>query len=73
MDITLRMRRGCAMSDGPTRGRLVYRMKRSRARAARCEEQASLAENPTQQETFLRAAAAWTKIADDLAEELERN
>jgi hypothetical protein len=48
-------------------------MKRSRARAARCEEQASLAENPTQQETFLRAAAAWTKIADDLAEELERN
>ena len=54
-------------------GTLVFRMKGNRARAARCEEQARLAKDPTQQKSFLRAAAAWTKIADELADELERD
>jgi hypothetical protein len=64
---SVKQRRGGAV------GRLLFRMKSTRARAARCEEQARHAKDPTQQRSFLRAAAAWTKIADELADELERD
>ena len=40
------------------------------ARAAKCEEKARCATDVAHRETLLRAAAAWSKIAEDIATRL---
>jgi len=40
------------------------------ARAAKCKEKARLATDDAQRETLLRAAAAWSKIAEEIATQL---
>ena len=48
----------------------LLQMEAALARAANCEENASRATNATRRESLLRAAAAWSKIAEDIAAEL---
>ena len=48
----------------------LQQMKAMLARAAKCEEKARRATDAADRETLLRAAAAWSKIADDIATEL---
>jgi hypothetical protein len=44
----------------------------SREKAARCEENARQAEHPTLRASYLRAAALWNKLAENMTKELER-
>jgi hypothetical protein len=50
---------------------LVLRIKLCRGRAATCKENASQANNDVISASFLRAAATWTKLAEDLSDELK--
>ena len=50
---------------------LVLRIKLCRGRAATCKENASQANNDVIRASFLRAAATWTKLAEDLSDELK--
>jgi hypothetical protein len=52
--------------------RLRQAVRRNRKRAEECERNARSAAHPLQRESFLRAAAVWTKTAEDAAKELER-
>jgi hypothetical protein len=50
---------------------LVLRIKLCRGRAATCKENAAQANNDVIRASFLRAAATWTKLAEDLSNELK--
>jgi hypothetical protein len=50
---------------------LVLRIKLCRGRAATCKENAIQASNDVIRASFLRAAATWTKLAEDLSDELK--
>ena len=50
---------------------LVLRIERCRGRAATCKENAAQANNDVLRASFLRAAATWTKLAEDLSDELK--
>ena len=53
-------------------GTLVLRIERCREKAARCQENARQVQNPVVRNSYLRAAAGWTKIAEAATEELRR-
>ena len=50
---------------------LVLRIKLCRGRAVTCKENAAQANNDVIRASFLRAAATWTKLAEDLSDELK--
>jgi hypothetical protein len=49
---------------------LVLRIELCRGRAATCKGNAAQANNDVIRASFLRAAATWTKLAEDLSDEL---